>query len=379
MLLICEGPQLRATHILKGINANEYLDELGGKSVLNVKKLDELRFVFAFPRSCLEPNQNFYVRKRGGKAGLKICKGPHVVVSAARTFAVYVENYLVVPPRQIGIVSPTEDKTFLKALALYLSSDFALYHQFFFATHFGVQRRVITLNALRQLPIFNGFLERETLKPWEELHAKLSKLKPRHLDEDSSDSQQMLLTDTDNLPELLRVLNNLVSDALELTDRERALVHDFVHVRLALNDGKVGPEAVNSPRAKEIRLYLSRLKRELDAFTGDAVERRHGVAVVHDDLSGMVQVDFTKDQTSAREIVVHRADHPEAKLLEKTRQRLRETRAQWVYFDRNLRIYEGRRTYLFKPMQRFHWTESQAMVDAAEIIAKNLEGTPIKA
>ncbi|HSZ54640.1 MAG TPA: hypothetical protein VK797_03210, partial [Tepidisphaeraceae bacterium] len=57
---------------------------------------------------------------------------------------------------------------------------------------------------------------------------------------------------------------------------------------------------------------------------------------------------------------------------ERTRQRLRREHAQWVYFDRNLQVFEPRHAYLLKPMQRFHWTESQAMSDAAEIISKTM-------
>ena len=38
-------------------------------------------------------------------------------------------------------------------------------------------------------------------------------------------------------------------------------------------------------------------------------------------------------------------------------------------FNRNLRIYEGTTTYLFKPFRRMHWAESQAIVDAGEVIA----------
>jgi len=71
-------------------------------------------------------------------------------------------------------------------------------------------------------------------------------------------------------------------------------------------------------------------------------------------------------------VTVSSANKETAAQLEKTRQRLRKGRAQWVYFDRNLRIYEGTRTFVLKPMQRFHWTESQAMVDARHIIAETL-------
>ncbi len=94
---------------------------------------------------------------------------------------------------------------------------------------------------------------------------------------------------------------------------------------------------------------------------------------MHDGLSGMVQVDLIKDIPAARDVQVFNADKATAGQLEKTRQRLRAERSQWVYFDRNLRVYEGTRTYVLKPMQRVHWTESQAMIDARNIIVETLE------
>ena len=72
----------------------------------------------------------------------------------------------------------------------------------------------------------------------------------------------------------------------------------------------------------------------------------------------------------SEEPVILRADQKTARRLEETRKRLRKEHAQWVYFNRDLRIYEGNRLYLLKPMQRFHWTVSQAMSDALEIIGE---------
>ena len=122
----------------------------------------------------------------------------------------------------------------------------------------------------------------------------------------------------------------------------------------------------------ELHTYAVRLKSELDGFIGDALPKRHQVDVVYDDASGMICVDLVRDEQSARQVTVSSASKEIAAQLEKTRQRLRKERAQWVYFDRNLRIYEGTRTFVLKPMQRFHWTESQAMVDARHIIAETL-------
>ena len=174
---------------------------------------------------------------------------------------------------------------------------------------------------------------------------------------------------------LLKELNDLVDNALGLDDRERALVHDLVHVRLELNDGKIGQRAVRLPKSDEIRIYARRLKRDLDDFIGDELDQRFQVGVVYDksSASGMIQIDLIDDKAGARDITVVAAHSPTAKHLEKTRQRLRKQQSQWVYFDRNLRIYEGTKTFVFKPLQRFHWTESQAMLDAREIIAETLQ------
>jgi hypothetical protein len=89
-------------------------------------------------------------------------------------------------------------------------------------------------------------------------------------------------------------------------------------------------------------------------------------------VSGSEYVDLVGNEQRAQQVTVSSASKEIAVQLEKTRQRLRKERAQWVYFDRNLRIYEGTRTFILKPMQRFHWTESQAMVDARHIIAETL-------
>ena len=65
---------------------------------------------------------------------------PHVLVGASRNFAIYTEAPIIVPSRQIGIISPNGDKPLLKALALYLNSDFVAYHQFLTTTEAGIQK-----------------------------------------------------------------------------------------------------------------------------------------------------------------------------------------------------------------------------------------------
>ena len=87
----------------------------------------------------------------------------------------------------------------------------------------------------------------------------------------------------------------------------------------------------------------------------------------------MAEVELMRDTVETQPILVEAADSTVGAQFKNIRKRLRERRSQWVYFERNLRIYEESRTYLFKPMQRVHWTESQAVADASGIIADTLQ------
>jgi hypothetical protein len=377
-LVVSQGLELRAKSGQKNREALELVEGIGGEKRLDVDALKRLRHVFAFPQDAIvnvEPELK-YGRKGRVTLPLSVCKPPHVIVSAARYFAVYSEQFLVVPPRQIGLVSPSEDRDFLKVLSLFLSSDFVFYHQFLTSVEFGVKRDRATLQALRTLPLPFAEYNPTELVRWVDLHTRLIKVKPHQLDErPTSTGPQLNLflpNDDDSLQPLLDELNTMVYDSLRLDARDRALIHDLVHVKLELHDGKIGEPAVRKPQEAELYIYALRLKSELDGFLGDALPKRHQVNIVYDDASGMICVDLMRDEQSARQVTVSSANRETAAQLEKTRQRLRKERAQWVYFDRNLRLYEGTRTFVLKPMQRFHWTESQAMVDARHIIAETL-------
>jgi len=377
-LVVSQGLELRIKSGQEDQEALELVEEVIGKKQLDVDALKRLRHVFTFPPEAIvdvEPELK-YGRKGRVVLPLSVCRPPHVIVSAARYFAVYSEQFLVVPPRQIGLMSPSEDRDFLKALSLFLSSDFVFYHQFLTSVEFGVKRDRATLQALRTLPIPFAESDRTELASWVDLHTRLIKVQPRQLNEPpASEGLQLHLftpNEDNSLQPLLDELNRIVYDSLRLDARERVLVRDLVHVKLELHDGKIGAPAVKTPEEAELHTYAERLKSELDGFIGDALPKRHKVDVVHDDVSGMLCVDLVRNEQSAQQVTVSSASKEIAALLEKTRQRLRKERAQWVYFDRNLRIYEGTRTLVLKPMQRFHWTESQAMVDARHIIAEAL-------
>ena len=359
---VSEGMVLRTQPKGRTQDEAEYHPELANKAILNIKLLKGRRGLFHLPADALErvPEERVYVPKRAGfLRRMEVCKPPHIIVSAARTFAIYSEQFVVIPPRQIGISENKGNAALLKALSLYLSSDFVKYQQILTSPQFGVQRAISTLQALKNLPV--PFSPDSDLRPWVDLHRKLAQASAQ----DDPDST--------TLSDLILELNDLTNFALRLDDRSIAIVHDFVHVRMCLLDGKTGKPAVRTPTVAELEAYATRLKSELDNFLGEASPTRHTVRIVCSANFGMVRIDVEANHVRGPEIQVLAATDEMARELQTMQSLLRERRSQWIYFNRNLRIYEGTTTYIAKPMQRLHWLESQAMLDANEIIAETLE------
>lgn len=361
-LVISEGLQLRA-NANEGIEATKRHDELGGKLTLNVDLLKNRRLLFRFPAASLieiEASKTS-VRVRGGfERPMQVNFPPHVLVGASRNFAVYTEDFLVVPARQIGIASQGGNRELLKAIALYLNSDFVVYHQFLITTQAGVQKSINTLKALRALPLpFDGASE---LKSWQKLYSKIE--------------LECASMDDFNQPGLVRELNELTFDSLKLSSRGRAAVHDLVHIRMGLTQGKTPASAVDPPSQLELDVYARMLRNELDSFVGTSSVTRHRVEVLSGGGSGLIVVDLVNDGTGQQPIRICEASETAASRLAEARSNLIERRAQWLYFNRNLRVYEGPRTYILKPLQHLHWTQTQAIQDALEIIADSLGSEP---
>ena len=391
-LLITEGLQLRGCE-----QTNEDVEhhpELVDKPRLLMNELKGLSQIFEFPDLAFEtiPSDLAFIRKRGGLKPLQVCEPPHIIVNAARTFAVFSDRFIIVPPRQIGIAADTTETDFLKALSLYLSSDFTRYHQLLNSTELGVKRPRSTLRTLLDLPIAITDMDADRLAAWVDLHARLVEATralfalPPLQNPRSSQSQFSLVAASESpLPDvraqhhelmskLLTELNQLVYDALGLGSRHQALVHDLVHVKMALDDGKLGSEAVRRPTDSEIEEHAEMLRVELDQFVDGPEATAHNISIMTDEHSGMIAIELVWSN-QRKPIEIERADTHAVREFVAVRERLLERQSQWVYFNRDLRIYEDERVYLFKPMQRIHWTRSQALVDAGEIIAETLVGT----
>jgi hypothetical protein len=100
----------------------KHVPELVGKKRMKETAIRGLGDVFAFPDFAFEefPAEWAYARRGRDKLPVTVSRPPHILCDAARRFAVYSDDFVVVRARQPAIAGPKEQAGFLKVLSLYL-------------------------------------------------------------------------------------------------------------------------------------------------------------------------------------------------------------------------------------------------------------------
>lgn len=90
----------------------EYHPELEGRLRLEFSELRRSNRIFSFPPRALRQMkaEECYVREGRATLPLKVSTPPHVIVDAARRFAVFADEFIAIPSRQIGVAAPMEPK-----------------------------------------------------------------------------------------------------------------------------------------------------------------------------------------------------------------------------------------------------------------------------
>ncbi|MCE9526865.1 MAG: hypothetical protein K8R36_12510, partial [Planctomycetales bacterium] len=237
----------------------------------------------------------------------------------------------------------------------------------------GISTSISTLDTLRMLPVPFTDLGPSDLSEWSKRHSRIIRAARK------IPGGQGLLFDADDEPapgtilELMRELNSAVFKLLQFTEEQCFLVSDLVRIRMQLIKGKVTAEVARDATNDELLEYGVVLISELDSFIDDQPEYWHSVAILKDGQSAIVGVTLHTDGSRIRgkRVSIIAASSTDTE-LGKIRKRVQDKSSQWMYFRRNLRLYEGRNTYVFKPLERLHWTKSQALLDAGTIITETL-------
>ena len=371
ILEIYEGVPLRSE---KHAGLKVHRPDLINKNELIMSALHGLREVFSVPKKALRKlsPERAYIRKNRGTGPLKVSEPPHVLVDAARRFAIFSNEFFLIPPRQIGIAGKPHQKNLLKVLVLYFNSEFFKYHQFFTSAFLGIERDRAEKDSVKKTPIPLDELKPETINNWANLYDELAELDQAQWErpEDplfASPANQEEKSNQEKKQELIRKLNDWVYDAMGIRQTERWLIEDLLNVRKKLVDSNLPKDAVGKPNHREMLEYANALKTELDNFLDHKIKDQHRITIFPANRLTAIKVEHPKDPPAGPVRILKGMD-----LIELDNLNLLDRKRQWIYFHRNLKIYLGRTTYFIKPMQKISWLKSQALVDADEFIAEKL-------
>jgi len=352
---ICQGLQLGdgSTWNVKNPNEVERISFAPGEKYFDANAMAKSKRRFSISDEVLEeiPTDGLYLRKRSGKAGLKVIGAPHIVFSTS--YCVYSSKSFVIPHPKVGLSGSESSADYLRAISVLLNSSILNYYLFFQSSSWGVDRSLISPKDIKSVPF-----------PVMSV-GQISELASLQRELENLDS---LNATSENL--LQERLDKSIENILKLPESISVLARDFTQVRFKLNKGKAVVSATAQPRENNLLKYGSSLRDELDAFT-EGSGLRHKIVLTYSENLIICSVEFVRSDNRI-DVNIEKAQRDSLSFLayiqEKTKQRF----SPWVYVQRSLRIFDDSRVYICKSPRLIDWTRTQALNDSDDIIAEIL-------
>ena len=396
---IAEGSQLRNKNDETEYEL-EYVEDLEGKKRFNTDKMRLSLSRFSIPFEVLDdiPLDECHIRKRGGRAGLKINKPPHIILSPAwMNFITYSNEYVAVPSRTMAIAATTDtDADYLKALSVYLSSSLVAYYLFFNVPEWGVFRQAkrVTITKVKQIP--TPEFTPTQVKLLADLQKELVDYEKQEISTcfknitaqktlsydafDSGDTYKLSTSDLSKnemkeaevfVAKLRKILQDRIDERVfnifDIPEDIRLTAKEFIQTRLPLDKPNILIDIITLPSEHILTNYACQLRDELDDFTLE--KTHHQVTITYSSELVECVVEITS-QKSPVPVHVSVGDLTMTKLFAELNNNLREQFSQWVYVKRGLRFFDGPRVYIYKTPRLIDWTQTQAMIDAGDIIGE---------
>ena len=345
----------------------EPCDDLAKIDFLDVKQM-ESRFHLSVPQNLVFrlPKTNHCIRRRSAKAGFQVANAPHIYWSIAT--AAYSDLDFVLPAPQKGFSAPKEDADRLRATSLYLNSSVGRYLMFFLLVQWGIDRNQFTPSEVQDMPLPD--FAPEQIVQLCRVHRELSDLQAQHSSLFFGDQPEAEVSDD----EVREKLDNAVEQILGVPEYLAIIARDFMNVRSQLVHGKSHGSAASAVTSEQLQLYAEYLQEILDGFARG--KAHHRIEMAHSDLFTVCTVEITQASEAVNPVVRREDANPVHSDLWED---LEEQFSQWVYVQRSLQVFEGRKVHLWKTSRLLDWTRTQALIDSDTIIAEVLNAREVNA
>jgi hypothetical protein len=273
---------------------------------------------------------------------------PHVLIRRGllqgRPVAALVDQVATFNDAVIGVAAPSSDLDHLRLLTAYVNSSLGYYYQFMTSSSWGVERDYIEANEHLDLP-FAQPRPRQTKRVLEAVAiAEASEF------EESS---------------WRRRLDEAVFDAYELDDEAVDRVKDALQTRLDQFERGAGSAAFGRPTDDEFTVYLSGLRRLLEA----SLESVRVEAWISNE-NEFYAVATVRLRDAREEVLVVGA--PQRPIIDSLISVAEESVGQWpspaTILQPSVVLLRGEEAHLVKPNELRYWTVTNARDDAAAVV-----------
>jgi hypothetical protein len=301
------------------------------------------------------------VRARSNKR-VEVFDAPHVLVAkgfgsiAFADFAVSFQHALR------GIRGPTSDRNLLIFLAAYMRSSLAQYYQFHTSSNWGVSRQEVHVDELLRLP----FPLPDTLDNPERGTAIIEEV--AHIVQSAARDAERSFLERDVIVDRAQsLIDPLIYEYFDVIPSEQILVEDTVSVSVASFRPGTGRQPVpaiepSTPDARQ--RYTDRLCNTLNGWARGGRSLVTGSDAVSEKM-GLGLVTLEKTSVAHQETLQNGGDG-----LLPALDRLRDVaavRTNTFELARGIKVFDGSRLYLVKPLDLRYWSETAALNDADEI------------
>jgi len=334
-------------------SAKTYAKWFEGLKVTEPKQPSKAPRRLTVPKQWLVDNDwGTFIRERGGTEGLKIIPAPHLFLW--NEYAALSDTPSIFRHPRIGVAAPPNDRDWLKAVSVIWTSSITRYYLFLeLSAGWGISRSTIDLGDARRMPMPD--LDRDIVSQLSSLHTELA-AKETHL-KDRQDWQ--------------RQLDERLASILSIPSQIMLVAREFSEFRLPLVKGQAPRHLTRAPDTPQLTKYARRLKAELDGFM-ERNDRHHNVIVRTSDVGAVASIEIAHNGGRGTAIVIE-AEPGHSSTARDILNAASQQYGQWVYVQRSVRVFSGNTIHLCKPARRLEWTETQALLDCADIIAEVAE------
>ncbi len=339
-------------------------------SDLFIEASSPLLQLFLLPTDCTKRAKRVRVRGRSNKTA-EVFNAPHVLVTKGFGRIAFADCDVSFRHALRGVQGPKSDRKLLIFLAAYMRSSLARYFFFHTSSNWGVSRQEVHVEELLRLPFPMPDATRDPNRAKEVVD------EVARLVQTATREAQKPLVDRDSVVETTQAaIEPLVYEYFDVLPVERVLVEDTV--RLSIPSFRPGPRrhsvpAIEPSKPDERVQYTKRLCGTLNGWTRGGESR-------------VVGSPSESETVGAGLVVLEKVDRAQPGPSENGNgdllaalDGLREAaslKLNTFELVRGVKVFDGNRLFVVKPLERRYWTETAALNDADEIAGSILMQAP---